>query len=160
MRSQPRKRLTEAHNPPQRFVIGTNSSSGRTNCGASFNNRVRSWSDSRTRSNSPYSRYRSPPWISRDEQAVVPELTSAVSTTHTDTPLSSSSRAIAAPLMPAPRMRTGFSEASTPPNIPNPTCPASRTWGSAALEPFLAKVERPLEIMDARTNPLQAGVQS
>ena len=95
---QPKNLAAAEGSPRNRFPIGIYSSSGCTICGASLSSRVRSASDSRTRSNSPYSRYRSPPWINREEYAVAPDAKSATSTSTIGTRFNSSSRAIAGPV--------------------------------------------------------------
>src|SRR5574343_596520 len=69
----------------------------------------RSVSDSRTRRNSPVSRYFSPPCISRDEAADAPWQMSPRSSSSTRSPCRARSRNVPQPLMPAPMMMASYS---------------------------------------------------
>ena len=73
-------------------MIGIVVGRGRTMCGALSSNASRSRSDSRTSPNSPFSRYRNPPWIMRDGAALQPEQKSFRSTSSTRRPCNASSR--------------------------------------------------------------------
>src|SRR5580658_9052045 len=84
------------------MYIGT----GRIRCGASRSRMPRSASDSRTRPKSPCSRYRRPPWISREERPEVPAAKSSFSTSATEYPRAAASRAMPAPVIPPPMTST------------------------------------------------------
>ena len=67
---------------------------------------LRSVTASCTRRNSPFSRYRMPPWIMCEDAADAPLMKSSRSTSATSTPCSARSRNVASPLMPPPMIRT------------------------------------------------------
>ena len=103
--------------------IGMVVCSGRTKCGASRRSALRSLTASWTRRNSPFSRYRMPPWIMCDDAAEAPLTKSERSTSATSTPCSTRSRKVASPLIPPPMIRTSADGRAASESKPDPPSP-------------------------------------
>ena len=95
---------------------------GLTRCGASRCRMARSRRDSWTRPNSRCSRYRRPPWTSREERPEVPEAKSSFSTRATERPRAAASRAMPAPVIPPPITSTSNRSSAIRPRLAVRVC--------------------------------------